>query len=36
LRADIDAGIRSVDEGKGKPVDIEKFIEKMNWDHGRS
>ena len=36
LRADIDAGIRSLDEGKGKPVDIEQFIEKMNRDHGRS
>ncbi len=29
LRADIDRGIRSLDEGKGKPIDIEQFIEKM-------
>jgi Arc/MetJ-type ribon-helix-helix transcriptional regulator len=36
LRADIDAGLRSLDEGKGKSVDIEKFIEQMNRDHGRS
>ena len=36
LRADIDAGIRSLDEGKGKSVDIEQLIEKMNRDHGRS
>ena len=36
LRADIDAGIRSLDEGKGKTIDIEQFIEKMNRDHGRS
>ena len=35
LRADIDAGIRSLDEGKERPVDIEKFIEKMKRDHGR-
>jgi hypothetical protein len=35
LRADIDAGIQSLDKDKGKPVDIEQFIEKMNRDHGR-
>ena len=35
LRADIDAGIRSLDRGKGRTVDIEQFIEKMNRDHGR-
>jgi hypothetical protein len=26
LRAELDRGIRSLDEGKGKPLDIEKFI----------
>ena len=36
LRADIDAGIRPLDEGKGKPIDIDQFIEKMNRDHGGS
>ena len=36
LRADIDTGIRSLDAGKGKSVDIEKFIERMKRDHGRS
>jgi len=36
LRAEIDAGLRSLDEGKGKPIDIEQFIGKMNRDHGRS
>jgi hypothetical protein len=36
LRADIDVGLRSLDEGRGKPVDIEQFIEKMNRDDGRS
>ena len=36
LRTDIDAGINSLDAGKGKSLDIEQFIEKMNRDHGRS
>lgn len=36
LRADIDAGIDSLDAGKGKPLDVEQFIEKMKRDHGRS
>ena len=36
LRGYIDEGIRSLTEGKGKAVDVEQFIEKMNRDHGRS
>ena len=36
LRADIDAGIRSLDEGKGGTLDIEQFIRKMNRSDGRS
>jgi hypothetical protein len=36
LRADIDQGIASLDAGKGKPLDIEQFIGKMNRSHGRS
>ncbi|MBK5199612.1 MAG: hypothetical protein JJE37_15245 [Methyloceanibacter sp.] len=36
LRADIDAGIRSLDEGHGKPLDIKQFIVKMNRSDGRS
>lgn len=36
LRADIDAGLRSLDAGKGSPLDIEQFIAKMNRSHGRS
>ncbi|MGV1015554.1 MAG: hypothetical protein ACOYB4_11345 [Methyloceanibacter sp.] len=36
LRADIDAGLRSLDQGKGKSLDIEQFIDKMNRSHGRS
>jgi hypothetical protein len=34
--ADIDAGIRSLEEGQGKAIEIEQFIEKMNRDDGRS
>jgi hypothetical protein len=36
LRADIDQGIASLDAGKGKPLDNEQFIAKMNRSHGRS
>jgi hypothetical protein len=36
LRADIDAGIVSLDEGKGRKLDIEQFIRKMNRSDGRS
>ena len=36
LRADIDAGLRSLDAGEGRPLDIEQFIDKMNGNHGRS
>jgi hypothetical protein len=36
LRADIEAGVRLLDEGKGAPLDIEQFIEKMNEAHGGS
>ncbi len=36
LRADIDAGIRSLDAGKGKPIDIDELIAKMNKGRGRS
>ena len=36
LRADIDAGLNSLDKGKGKALDIDQFLEKMNRRHGRS
>ena len=36
LRADIDAGLRSLDAGEGRPLDIEQFIDNMNGSHGRS
>lgn len=35
LRADIDAGIRSLDEGKGRPLDIDAFLQAANERHGR-
>ncbi len=35
LRADIDAGIRSLDEGKGRPLDIDAFLKVANERHGR-
>jgi hypothetical protein len=34
LRADIEAGIRSLDAGKGAPLDIEEFLRKANTRHG--
>jgi len=33
LRAEVDKGIRSLDEGKGAPLDIETFIEEQNTRH---
>jgi hypothetical protein len=33
LRAELDKGIRSLDAGKGEPLDIEKFIEEQNARH---
>jgi hypothetical protein len=30
LRRDIDKGIRSLDAGEGRPLDIEEFIGRMN------
>jgi hypothetical protein len=35
LRADIDQGIRSLDAGKGTPLDIEEFIRAANAKHDR-
>jgi hypothetical protein len=34
LRADIDAGIRSLDAGDGRELNIEEFIRQKNKDHG--
>jgi Arc/MetJ-type ribon-helix-helix transcriptional regulator len=36
LRAEIDKGIRSLDAGEGKPLDIEEFLTRENERHGRS
>jgi len=35
LREDIDAGIRSLDAGKGKSLDIEEFLRRANQGDGR-
>ena len=34
LRHDIDAGIRSLDAGEGRPLDIEEFLRQKNQIHG--
>jgi hypothetical protein len=36
LRAEIDNGIRSLDAGEGKPLDIEEFLREKNRRDGRS
>jgi hypothetical protein len=35
LRADIDQGIRSLDAGEGRPLDVEGFLRQMNKGDGR-
>ncbi len=34
LRADIDKGLRSVDAGRGEPLDIGEFLRGLNKAHG--
>jgi hypothetical protein len=36
LRAEIGKGIRSLDAGESKPLDIEDFLRRKNERHGRS
>lgn len=36
LRAEIDKGIRSLDTGEGKPLDIQDFLRRKNDRHDRS
>jgi hypothetical protein len=36
LRAEIDKGIRSLDAGEGKPLDVEAFLRQQNERHSRS
>jgi Arc/MetJ-type ribon-helix-helix transcriptional regulator len=35
LRAEIEKGIRSLDRGEGRELDIEEFIQQMHVRHGR-
>jgi hypothetical protein len=35
LRAEIDKGMRSLDAGKGRPLDVEDFLREQNERHGR-
>ena len=35
LRIDIDKGIRSLDAGEGKPLDMEEFLGQANESDGR-
>jgi hypothetical protein len=36
LRREIDLGVRSLEAGKGRPLDIEQFLKAQNAKHGRS
>jgi hypothetical protein len=36
LRVEIDKGIRSLDAGEGRPLDIEDSLRRENDRHGRS
>ncbi len=36
LRAEVDKGLRSLDVGEGKPLDVEDFLRRENERHGRS
>jgi hypothetical protein len=34
VRAELDKGIRSLDAGEGKPLDLEELIRQLNKHHG--
>jgi hypothetical protein len=36
LRAEIDKGVRSLDAGEGKPLDIEEFLGREHERYGRT
>jgi hypothetical protein len=36
LRAEIDKGIRSLDAGEGRPLDVEDFLRQQSERHDRS
>jgi transposase len=35
LRNDIDSGIRSLDAGEGRPLDLEEFLRRVNSGDGK-
>jgi hypothetical protein len=35
LRAEIEIGIKELDAGEGRPLDIEAFLRDLNDGHGR-
>ena len=36
LRQELDKGIRSLDAGEGKPLDVEEFLKEQHARHARS
>lgn len=34
-RTEVDKGIRSLDAGEGRPVEVEEFLKQKNERHGR-
>lgn len=36
LRRDIDEGIRELDAGRGRPLDIEEFLREVRVKHGKA
>jgi hypothetical protein len=36
LRSEVDKGIRSLDAGEGRPLDIDDFLRQLNESHGKS
>ena len=34
LRTEVDRGIRSLDAGEGRPLDVEDFLRQKNGRHG--
>jgi hypothetical protein len=35
LRSEVDKGIRSLDAGEGRPLDIDDFLRQLNESHGK-
>jgi hypothetical protein len=36
LRAEVDKGVRSLDQGEGRPLDVEDFLREKNERDGRA